>query len=191
MNMRKLTNIFLLLCLTNFVFGQDASAGKTDSTKQAQSFVIRDPAVLTDDETLIILDDKRTTKSSSKHILEKIKPNDIIELSVLKGASAEALYGSKGANGVIIITTKQYAISRYQQKFSTFSKKYKRYIDSLKSNDDEIVYVKDAVPITGKNENDVISQVYKISKESITDIKFIDNPYLESGNKKYMVLIIE
>src|SRR5690606_1784717 len=36
-----------------------------------------------------------------------INPNDIENLSVLKGAAATALYGSRGANGVIMITTKK------------------------------------------------------------------------------------
>jgi TonB-linked SusC/RagA family outer membrane protein len=36
-----------------------------------------------------------------------INPNDIENIEVLKGASAAALYGSKAANGVVIITTKR------------------------------------------------------------------------------------
>lgn len=36
-----------------------------------------------------------------------INPNDIESVTVLKGAAAAALYGSDGANGVIMITTKQ------------------------------------------------------------------------------------
>ena len=36
-----------------------------------------------------------------------INPNDIESIEVLKGASASAIYGSKAANGVIIITTKR------------------------------------------------------------------------------------
>ncbi len=36
-----------------------------------------------------------------------LNPNDIENISVLKDASATSIYGSKGANGVIIITTKR------------------------------------------------------------------------------------
>ncbi|WP_258104200.1 TonB-dependent receptor [Marinoscillum sp. MHG1-6] len=39
--------------------------------------------------------------------VQSINPADIQTISVLKDASAAALYGSRGANGVIIITTKQ------------------------------------------------------------------------------------
>ncbi len=38
--------------------------------------------------------------------LSNINPNDIESIDVLKDASATAIYGSRGANGVIIITTK-------------------------------------------------------------------------------------
>ncbi len=39
--------------------------------------------------------------------ISNINPDDIESLSVLKGASAAALYGSQAANGVILITTKK------------------------------------------------------------------------------------
>ena len=36
-----------------------------------------------------------------------INPNDIAQIDVLKDASAAAIYGSRGANGVVVITTKK------------------------------------------------------------------------------------
>lgn len=39
--------------------------------------------------------------------IENINPGDIESIDVLKDASATAIYGSRGANGVVIITTKQ------------------------------------------------------------------------------------
>jgi TonB-dependent SusC/RagA subfamily outer membrane receptor len=38
--------------------------------------------------------------------LATINPNDIESIEVLKDASATAIYGARGANGVILITTK-------------------------------------------------------------------------------------
>ena len=38
--------------------------------------------------------------------LAAINPNDIASLEILKDASATAIYGSRGANGVVLITTK-------------------------------------------------------------------------------------
>lgn len=43
----------------------------------------------------------------SRSILSTINPNDIESFTVLKDASATAIYGSRAANGVIIITTKK------------------------------------------------------------------------------------
>lgn len=39
--------------------------------------------------------------------LSAINPDDIESISILKGANAAVLYGSQGANGVVLITTKQ------------------------------------------------------------------------------------
>lgn len=40
-------------------------------------------------------------------VLSTINPNDIESIEVLKDASATAIYGSRGANGVVLITTKR------------------------------------------------------------------------------------
>ena len=47
------------------------------------------------------------TGSNSSNALASINPSDIASVDVLKDASATAIYGSRGANGVIMITTKQ------------------------------------------------------------------------------------
>ena len=39
--------------------------------------------------------------------LSEINPEDIGQIDVLKDASAAAIYGAKGANGVIVVTTKK------------------------------------------------------------------------------------
>ena len=44
--------------------------------------------------------------------LSQINPQDIVSMEVLKDASASAIYGSRGANGVILITTNKAAAGR-------------------------------------------------------------------------------
>ncbi len=44
--------------------------------------------------------------NGAKNPLSFLNPNDIESISILKDASATAIYGSRGANGVVIITTK-------------------------------------------------------------------------------------
>ncbi len=68
---------------------------------------------------------------SSLNPLSTINPNDIESIEVLKDVSATAIYGSRGANGVIIVTTKQGKLGdkkahinyRYGIGFSAVSKK--------------------------------------------------------------------
>ena len=43
----------------------------------------------------------------SRNPLNVISPNDIQSISILKDASATAIYGSRAANGVVLITTKK------------------------------------------------------------------------------------
>lgn len=66
----------------------------------------------------------------ARNPLNFINPSDIASIDVLKDASATAIYGSRGANGVVIITTKsgksgaaQLDFS-YQGSISTISRKY-------------------------------------------------------------------
>lgn len=54
--------------------------------------------------------------SDSRNPLNFLNPNDIESISILKDASATAIYGSRGANGVVIITTKN-GVSGGEGKF--------------------------------------------------------------------------
>lgn len=51
--------------------------------------------------------------------LSTINPDDIANISILKGASSSALYGSMAANGVIMITTKQGTTGAVRADFSS------------------------------------------------------------------------
>lgn len=51
--------------------------------------------------------------------LNSINPNDIESFEVLKDADATAIYGSKGANGVILITTKKGKMGQMRLNFTT------------------------------------------------------------------------
>ncbi|MEI9944657.1 MAG: TonB-dependent receptor [Chitinophagaceae bacterium] len=51
--------------------------------------------------------------------IEYINPNDIEAIDVLKDASATAIYGSRGANGVVIVTTKQGKAGKIQLNFNS------------------------------------------------------------------------
>ncbi|MDQ4044318.1 MAG: carboxypeptidase-like regulatory domain-containing protein, partial [Chloroflexota bacterium] len=52
--------------------------------------------------------------------LSLINPNDIESISILKDASATAIYGSRGANGVILIATKQGGAGRVAVEYDSY-----------------------------------------------------------------------
>ena len=70
--------------------------------------------------------------------LSAINPNDIENLTVLKDASASALYGARGANGVVMITTKRgeagFANVSFRAQFGLQSRSLQRY-DMLSQNE--------------------------------------------------------
>ncbi|MBW3630743.1 MAG: TonB-dependent receptor, partial [Gemmatimonadetes bacterium] len=61
-------------------------------------------SMLGGNDPLYVVDGMPVTSSS---ILNNINPNDIQTMDVLKDASATAIYGARGANGVVLITTKK------------------------------------------------------------------------------------
>ena len=57
---------------------------------------------------LIVVDGvAQQTNSTYENPLSQLNPEDIASISVLKDAASTALYGSRGANGVVLITTKR------------------------------------------------------------------------------------
>lgn len=112
--------------LVNALAGKVAGVQITNGNSGAGStsrIVIRGESSLTgDNQPLFVIDgipmnnttDNRTSSSGIASNMEldygngaaEINPDDIETLTVLKGANATALYGSRAANGAIIITTK-------------------------------------------------------------------------------------
>lgn len=61
----------------------------------------------TSDEPLLVIDDIPLSGGSVGSALAGLAPRDIARIDVLKDAGAAGRYGSRGANGVIVITTKR------------------------------------------------------------------------------------
>ncbi len=53
--------------------------------------------------------------------LDNLNPNDIESIEVLKDASAAAIYGSRGSNGVVLITTKKGKSGKARINFNTYA----------------------------------------------------------------------
>ena len=69
----------------------------------------------------------------SRNGLNVINPNDIEAISILKDASATAIYGSRAANGVVLITTKKGRTGGLKYNFSSRSSVFTPtdYVDVL------------------------------------------------------------
>lgn len=76
---------------------------------------IRGNGSLTQDSSPLIIVDGFPVAS-----MADISPTDISSISVLKDASSTAIYGSRGANGVIIITTKDGVSGKISVSVNTF-----------------------------------------------------------------------
>ncbi|NDA63738.1 MAG: SusC/RagA family TonB-linked outer membrane protein, partial [Chitinophagia bacterium] len=56
---------------------------------------------------------------TTANLLSTLNPNDIESLSVLKDAASQSIYGSRAANGVIVVTTKKGKAGKTKFRFDT------------------------------------------------------------------------
>ena len=105
--------------------GKVAGVNVTSATGEpggSQGITIRGPGGIRSGSTpLFVIDglalDNSTTGGGNP--LNFINPQDIETIDVLKDASATAIYGSRGANGVILVTTKKGKAGTSKIEFST------------------------------------------------------------------------
>ncbi|WP_179334204.1 SusC/RagA family TonB-linked outer membrane protein [Winogradskyella costae] len=63
--------------------------------------------------------------------LETVNPNDIESLEVLKDAASAAIYGSRGANGVILVTTKKGKSGKATFSYNAYTSVSSKYRDNI------------------------------------------------------------
>lgn len=94
----------------NTSISRDASAARTLSSPL---FVI--------DDIPVSMDDAEAFDNTGTNYIAGLNPNDIESIDILKDASAAAIYGSRGANGVVIVKTKRGKIGKPQVNLSTYA----------------------------------------------------------------------
>lgn len=73
------------------------------------SFRIRGTrSLIGNNEPLVVIDGMPISTQVASAALAGITPNDVVRIDVLKDAGSTAAYGSRGSNGVILITTRAY-----------------------------------------------------------------------------------
>ena len=96
--------------LVGKIAGVDVQTGGGQPGSGAQIRIRGGASLSASNDPLYVIDglaiDNNTNKGMS-NVLAMINPNDIESFTVLKDASATAIYGSRASNGVIIITTKK------------------------------------------------------------------------------------
>jgi len=96
---KLLLSLFILMTVANsFAQSNEIIISKKKAKDDAQVILSKDG------KTPIYIVDGKTVSS-----IKEIAPDDIASVDVLKGALAKEKYGEKGANGVIVITTKKKA----------------------------------------------------------------------------------
>jgi TonB-linked SusC/RagA family outer membrane protein len=79
------------------------------------TFRIRGTGTINNNDPLLVIDGVPTSSG-----LNQINMDDVKSIQILKDASATAIYGARGANGVIIITTKTGSSGKGQINFNAY-----------------------------------------------------------------------
>ncbi|MBD2754023.1 SusC/RagA family TonB-linked outer membrane protein [Spirosoma validum] len=107
-----------------------------------------------DNEPLYVIDgipfkNDGAGSGSNFNVLSTLNPSDIESMSVLKDASSTAIYGSRGSNGVVIITTKRgkagkstinfdayYGIQNVRRKYPVLNgREYAQFVNDANTNE--------------------------------------------------------
>ena len=107
--------------------------------------------------------------------LASINPNDIESFTVLKDASATAIYGSRASNGVIVITTKKgskggSAIPKINLDFSASLSQVPQYVDVMSADqlrsavESYLGKESDAYKALGKSDTDWQKEIYRLAQ---------------------------
>ncbi len=80
------------------------------------TFRIRGAGTINNSDPLLVIDGVPTDVP-----LNTVSPDDIANIEILKDASAAAIYGSRGANGVVLITTKKGSAEKNSLEFKMFT----------------------------------------------------------------------
>lgn len=101
--------------LSGMAAGLNVMQTSSKPNSETSSIKIRGMGTLNDASPLILVDGMEMD-------LNNVNPNDVASISVLKDAASCAIYGNRGANGVILITTKKASDGKiniaYSGKFS-------------------------------------------------------------------------
>jgi len=168
---KVLTIIFLSFCFFNYAVAQNSLATKSDtlikSTNDSNSIINnRNGGKVT--IPLWILDNTILYDTLANKALKNIRPDDILDLSIITDTSKVAYYKVKGVNAVWIITTKKFAIKEYEEKLSSFCVDYKKYLKIDSGDDRSLIYFING-NLFGHDDKSILT-LFKLPKNNILDV---------------------
>src|SRR5690606_21644392 len=83
----------------------------------ASSIIIRGIGTFGSSDPLVVIDN---IQYESLREFNNLAPSDIETITVLKDASASAIYGARGANGVIVVTTKKGQRGKFSVDYNNY-----------------------------------------------------------------------
>lgn len=121
----------------------------------------------------------------SDNALSSLNPSDIVSIEILKDASATAIYGSRGANGVVLVTTRRgkSGRDRIDYSFRTDLSKLPKTMDLLNTSD----YIKYANEGQINSGRDSIYKYTDIALYSKTDIDWQDLIFRTAVNQNHQL----
>ena len=101
----KVTNI--ATGLSGKVSGLQITSTNSSVNQDTRITLRGNRSIMGNNQALVVIDDIVMSRDQGGTLLAQLNPNDVETITVLKGGSASAIYGSDGSNGVIIVTTKK------------------------------------------------------------------------------------
>ncbi len=140
---------------------------------------------LTDNNAMYVIDGE-----VSKNKLDGLDPYDVVSVNVLKDVSADKSVRVTASDVTVLIITKKYGIKSYQNKLSTFSAKYKAYLEAHQNNDSDCGYILNGEPVGGQSKNEIIKKLYEIPAGKIKTVDCMENTFFNSGDSKKEIVVI-
>jgi hypothetical protein len=145
------------------VSAQNINSQKSDTSKKGSNWsqVLKS----TGKDPLVIIDD---IEGHMK--ITDLNPNDIQSITILKDTIGKNIYGEPSKNGVVLVTTMQFAKSKYQTILTYFSYEYAQAIHANKD-DNDFTYVIDGIAHKGSN-RDCVNKLSGLKSHNISSVKF-------------------
>jgi len=118
---------------------------------------------------LLLVDGKEITVKE----LFNLNPATVMDAQKLDSLNTNKLYGDRGKAGAMIVITKKFAISTYEQLFSSVSDDLKAYYVNQKGDDSDVNYMINDIDIT--KDQTKVNKLFSISIDDIASISLSKN----------------